>query len=404
MVLITFRTLQKKVYKIELEPSATIADAKAAIVKEMGTGDPATIRLILNAKLPDNSQTIESLNLTEKSFFVVQIPKAPAAPAPVAPAPTADQTPAPTKPTSAPVIKPLDASSTEGRADAVKKSSLPSIEPLPSAPAAPATQTIPMNPAGGLQPPAGGEAGQIPEMRIEDSPEFQAALTQLIELGYPRTDCIAALKAAYGNPDRAAEFLINGHIPEDVEQDMGQGYPSQDQIRQTIQSLVIVLQSKPEALENVIQLLERGNPGFRQQPEILLQSFGLDPSHFDCDAVRNHTAQPIPEQEFATLQAQAMVSMGVPLPGLGIPGTGGAAPAASLGANGGAQPAQPAPQPAQGGPSPEDTLLAPFSPEEKESIRRLQQLGNFPLVEVVQCYVACDKSEEMTANLLFSMH
>lgn len=32
-------------------------------------------------------------------------------------------------------------------------------------------------------------------------------------MGFPRDQCVKALKAAWNNPDRAAEYLLNGSIP-----------------------------------------------------------------------------------------------------------------------------------------------------------------------------------------------
>jgi UV excision repair protein RAD23 len=46
-------------------------------------------------------------------------------------------------------------------------------------------------------------------------------------------------------------------------------------------------------------------------------------------------------------------------------------------------------------------IMAQFSEEERAAIQRLQELGNFPPIQVVQIYLACDKNEEIAANMLF---
>jgi hypothetical protein len=47
-------------------------------------------------------------------------------------------------------------------------------------------------------------------------------------------------------------------------------------------------------------------------------------------------------------------------------------------------------------------VLARFPPEEKEAILRLRDLGGWPLQDVIEAFVACDKDENVAANLLFS--
>ena len=47
------------------------------------------------------------------------------------------------------------------------------------------------------------------------------------------------------------------------------------------------------------------------------------------------------------------------------------------------------------------TISVNLTPEDREVINRLKDLGNFNEADVVQAYFACDKNEEMTANYLF---
>jgi len=43
-------------------------------------------------------------------------------------------------------------------------------------------------------------------------PERQAAVANLESMGFPRAECERAMRAAFYNPDRAVEYLINVSI------------------------------------------------------------------------------------------------------------------------------------------------------------------------------------------------
>lgn len=391
MVLVTFRTVQNKIHKIELDPEMTIKDAKERFLQEIGGGNAAAIKMIFKAKLLTDDIKISSLNLGEKDFIVVHAPK-PAAPKPAAPAQPPAQTSTPAQPAEQPSTQPLPAQPPSG--------GLPDVQPLPNVqqptPTPPGQGGFPGAFPGGA-PSAGGNAGGIPE-----GPEFQEGITQLMELGFGRTDAEAALRAAYGNVDRAAEYLFSGHIPETEEAQ------NQQNFERSVRLLAATMLMNPRALENVIELLEPNDPSFRTNPERALQIFGgLPQERFDLEGIRNRTLQPLDQQQFMQLQAQAanaLAAQGVP--GFQFPNTGGAPPPGPGPAPGQVPGFQPGPPPSGPGPAPgpagPEALLARFTPEEQEAIRRLQQLGNFNLLDVIQYYEACEKNEEMTANLLFS--
>ena len=44
-------------------------------------------------------------------------------------------------------------------------------------------------------------------------PEVEAAINEMVLMGFERGECIRALRAAFMNPDRAIEYLLSGNIP-----------------------------------------------------------------------------------------------------------------------------------------------------------------------------------------------
>lgn len=42
--------------------------------------------------------------------------------------------------------------------------------------------------------------------------EYEKTITHLMEMGFPRDEVIKALQAAFNNPDRATDYLLNVKI------------------------------------------------------------------------------------------------------------------------------------------------------------------------------------------------
>jgi UV excision repair protein RAD23 len=47
------------------------------------------------------------------------------------------------------------------------------------------------------------------EERLAVGEEYEKTITQLMEMGFPREQVVKAMKAAFNNPERATEFLLN---------------------------------------------------------------------------------------------------------------------------------------------------------------------------------------------------
>ncbi|KAJ3042829.1 UV excision repair protein RAD23 B, partial [Rhizoclosmatium hyalinum] len=132
-------------------------------------------------KILADDATVEGSNITEAQFLVVMVTKPKAAPAASSSAPAPAL--APVTPAPAPVAAPVAAAA-----------------PAPAAPAQPAAELSTTFDASTL---ATGTA-------------YQAAVQNLIEMGFPAEQVARAMKAAYNNPDRAAEYLMTG-IPDNIE-------------------------------------------------------------------------------------------------------------------------------------------------------------------------------------------
>lgn len=285
-----------------------------------------------------------------------------------------------------------------------KKEAAPAISS--SAPAQPAAQpaSAPVAP-GQSEPAAATQASAAHAM----NDAFKDTVELLMGMGFPKPEVERCLRAAFGNPDRAVEYLMNG-IPAAVSQAMdapapappgGPGYgqnpgqapaggqqrpppmmsippptgppgplhelrisPYWPRIRQAVHS-------NPQSLGQLMTALHQANPRF---PTMIIEH---------QEEFVKLLAEPIPVQPTASLPQ--MPAMPIPTP---------------------AMPQQPQamqipqqPQaPAEGAGS--DGMQVDLDPATEEAILRLQDLG-FPRGAVIEALMACDRNEEMAANYLF---
>ncbi|MCJ1361492.1 hypothetical protein MMC16_000592 [Acarospora aff. strigata] len=203
---LTFKDLKQQKFVIEAEPSETIGAVKERISEEKGW-EAAQQKLIYSGKILQDANTVESYHIEEKGFIVCMVSKPKAVPAsssasssakpPSTPAPTTVQTP----PAPAP--------------EAASASSAP-----------PATIPGTPSPAQGSTTSGTSDAGNFNDpSALTLGAQREAAIANMESMGFPRADIDRAMRAAFFNPDRAVEYLLNG-IPENIQQERRQAPPT----------------------------------------------------------------------------------------------------------------------------------------------------------------------------------
>ncbi|KAF2772271.1 UV excision repair protein Rad23 [Teratosphaeria nubilosa] len=372
---LTFKDLKQQKFTIDAEPTETIGAVKAKISAEKGW-EPAQQKLIYSGKILQDENTIESYKIEEKGFIVCMTSKPKAAPKPAAEPST------PAQPASTPAAP-----------------AAPAAAPAPAAANPPATQS----------PAPSSNANYNDPNALAMGEQRAAAITNMEAMGFPRDQIDRAMRAAFFNPDRAVEYLLNG-IPASAEQEQRQAAAPQAQ--QPAQGGITGSQAAAPAGgqggEEPVNLFEaaaqagqggrgggaggnrgagagdlaaalgggqgggaggaqldflRNNPQFQQLRQVVQQQPAmLEPILQQVAAGNPQLAQIITQNPDQFMQLLAEDGDDVELP----PGT----------------------------------QQISVTAEEQEAIERLCRLG-FDRQMAIQAYFACDKNEELAANFLF---
>ncbi len=208
--------------------------------------------------------------------------------------------------------------------------------------------------------------------------QFTQQLNSLMDMGFEKSQAEAAIKAARGQIDLAIEFLYNG-IPEGVNDlDLGQmegegegegeeeGDDNDDDnpLKKVASIAKIICQNNPAGLSTLLQSIQQNDPDLMQLIKDNEEEF------------KNLLEQPITQADYRAVQSFQQE--------MGLGGLGGHQGHGHHGHGSG-----------------HGQVTISLTPEEREAINRLKDLGNFSEAEVVQAYFACEKNEELTANYLF---
>lgn len=451
---LTLKTLKGAKFSVTAEETSTIAEVKAIIEKEKSELPAASMKLIHSGKVLKDDQTVADCNIKPNAFLVVMISKAKKKAAVAAPAATPAAA-APATPAAAPA---QDTTATPGAAAAAPAATTTSTSETP-APAASETTSAPA-PAAAAAPPADdlpaeavasliamgfpeaevraclraaqGNADVAVEFLMSGIPDYaQAAASGAGAANTPATPAAGASSSSaeplaqlrnhpqindlrrlvQGNPSTLQAVLtqigqqqpellqeINGNqelflqiMNEPVSESSGSGSgsggsPGVSSVSSPAANATGSAASGPGGL-SAEMMAGMGNPAQMAQmidtmsPEQLqgmAQMMGLTPEQLRMTAT---AISRMPPEELQNYMQMAMQAEGMGGAG-GIEGMMG-------GAGGG---------PGPGGAPPGAQVLR-LTEEEMAAVDRLCGMG-FDRSEAAQAYIACDKNEELAANLL----
>ncbi|XP_064605679.1 UV excision repair protein RAD23 homolog B-like [Liolophura sinensis] len=421
-MLITLKTLQQQTFKVEIDNESSIKALKEKIEAEKGSSDfPAGgQKLIYAGKILEDEKSVGEYNIQEKNFVVVMVTKPKSQPAMPVEGKAMDTTT--TSGATASAAAPSgDAEAKEQKTEEkMEESKEKSSEPVAATAAAPeAAESTAARTAPTLSPEEveSGLSLTSAESTLVTGTAYENMIMEIMSMGFERDQVVRALRASFNNPDRAVEYLLSGFPEEEtappaqVPQQPAPAAGQQQQQQPPPPQPAPVSQPTPPTStppaaatgtagsgtgtgtgtattgtagstgEDSLAFL-RNTPQFQQMRELVQ----TDPSVLP--AILQQIGQTRPEllQLIDRNQQRFVEMLNEPVAG-GQSGGGGSGQA-----EGQAQGA--------GAPSPMPGVIH-VTPAEKDAIERLLPLG-FPESDVIQAYFACDKDEELAANLLIS--
>jgi UV excision repair protein RAD23 len=388
-MLVTIKTLSNIQFKIDIVPTDTIKEVKEKIHKEKG--DDYKIenqKLILLGKVLEDAKTVGEYSIIETSSIVCFATKPKAAPVSTPPVtnPVVPAAAAPTTTTTTTTTTATPATTAETPAAAAATTTIPSSTTS-------TTTTIPVTPAATTTTSTSATTGgAVSDPSLVMGEEYEKSVTEMMSMGYPRSQIEAAMRASFNNPDRAVEYLLSGNIPNIDEAMAAEGVEDASGDESGAARIgstpgVTGGATRPATGEDPLSFL-RSQPQFAQMRALLQQNPTL------LAPLLQQLAQSNPQllQLINEHQNEFYNMINEPMDadtGSGAGGTGGAVPPA---AGGGASPGGTARNP--------NSQYIQVTPQEREAIDRLKALG-FPEAMCIQAYFACEKNENLAANFLF---
>lgn len=385
-MLITLKTLQQQTFKVEVDPSETVAVLKDKIAQEKGADYAVeNQKLIYAGKILEDAKTISEYKIEEKNFVVVMVTK---------PKPKAPEKPAEPQPME--VTQPPAAAAAAAPARPATVAATPA--PVVAAPPAAATEPMSVSPAPAAGQPATASLSEAEGLLVTGE-TYEQTVMEIMSMGFERDQVVRCLRASFNNPDRAVDYLFNG-IPEELQAASrapvapaaapaaGQPAPAVSAAAAAAGTAAAApaaggLTAPPAgaaaSADDPLAFL-RTQPQFMQMRQVIQQNPNLLPTILQ--QIRNSNPRLL--QLITQNQDRFVQMLNEPLPPLDpslVSAAGGLVPPL--------------------GPMPDDASFIHVTQEEKQAIDRLKALG-FPEELCLQAYFACEKNEDLAANFLLS--
>ncbi|KAG0673056.1 hypothetical protein C6P41_004132 [Kluyveromyces marxianus] len=385
-MLVNFKDFKKEKLPIELTEDATILHAKELIAEQKHC-EPSQIKLIYSGKVLQDTKTVSACNLKDGDQVIFMISKS--------------KKKAEVKVTES-AVEPREESqdasttATTGAAGAAAASAAQAPAPATGNPEASTENTQ-----------TEGAAATTTDASFVTGSQRNETVNRIMEMGYDRDQVERALRAAFNNPDRAVEYLLMGlpEVSETHHQQEQQADPSSE-------AGAVANEPSQDAThqDNLFAQAEANNGGHGPESGAALGdeemgTIGLTMEDITQlrDVVSGHPEAIMPlfeslstryphlretmlqdPQRFITVLLEAV---GGSLTDSLAENLGDEQLDSSVG-DIGEQAQVPAPN-------------VTISAEDEAAIGRLCELG-FERTLVIQIYFACDKNEEIAANMLFN--
>ncbi|VVC34803.1 Ubiquitin-associated domain,Ubiquitin-related domain,UBA-like,UV excision repair protein Rad23,Heat [Cinara cedri] len=376
-MLITFKNLQQQTFKLEIDSNQTIRQLKEKLQEVKGSEYLAeNQKLIYAGKILSDDTKISDCNIDTKKFVVVMVSKAASASVVSATTSavcsTANAANAANAAASAATAAATAASAAANAANTSVKTMASASTSAKATESDSVTVEQPKSEEQPLPPALIPITASVPESASND--EYERMVQNIMDMGYERSLVESALRASFNNPDRAVEYLLTG-IPDELQTDPSINQSISNILSEDTGSSTGSSQSSVQVAQNDPLAFLRNQPTFQQMRSVVQQNPEL----------LNSVLQQIGQTNPALLQMisnnqEAFVRM------LNEPNEGAAATPTAATSRGGA---------------PLGGYEVAVSTQDKEAIDRLKALG-FPEHQVVQAYFACEKNENMAANLLLT--
>ena len=201
------QTMKNVKYAVDVNETDTVLDVKRALQQQHQLGDPDEQKLIHVGKILKDEQTLDAAKVKNNDLIVVMISKKKtAAPKPAeaaaATAPAAATEPAAVAPPAASAASTATSATTAAAPPAASTTASP-------APAASTTPAATPAPAAAASAGTASSAASATSALLTGA-AYEEAVTNLMSFGFPHDQVVRALRAAFNNADRAAEYLFSG--------------------------------------------------------------------------------------------------------------------------------------------------------------------------------------------------